>query len=78
MSVFGKRKSERILDTVSERLVQSLSEVLHDTVAEVLAAKGKPRHTGIRRGAVALGGLAALTAGSAGISTLRRSQDAGD
>jgi len=73
--VFAKHKSQRILEKASERLIESLSEVLRDTLSEALSGgDGKPRHSGIRRSAVAVGAVAALTAGSAGISTVRRSQ----
>ena len=77
--MFAKHQSQRVLERVSDRLLESLSDVLHDALIEALAARGgKPRHSIIRRGAVAVGTVTALTAGSAGISTLRRSQDASE
>jgi hypothetical protein len=78
---------EALLDTVTDSLAavrgasrvmrrlraKSEPEALLDTVTDSLAtARGSVRRSTLLKGALIAGGLAALTAGSAAISSLRR------
>lgn len=52
-----------VLESTAQRLLEALGESVEQS--------RKPRHVGVRRAAFAAGGLALLTAASAGISSLR-------
>ena len=54
-----------VLESTAERLLEALSESVPAD------ADTKPRHKTLRRAAYAAGALAAVTAASAGISSLR-------
>lgn len=68
-----KRKSRlrRLLDTAESSIVAPIAKRLH--------LPGRPPDTSVKVGLIAGGGLTGLTAGSAGISSLRRRiEGAGD
>jgi hypothetical protein len=68
-----KRKSRR------QRLVETIGDVIATPIAKKIHLPGRPPDKAVRVGLIAAGGLTGLTAGSAGISSLRRrAQGAGD
>lgn len=62
-----KRKSRR-----PQRFIEKLGHSLVAPVATRLQHVGRPSDKTLKVGAIAAGGLTGLTAGSAGISSLRR------
>ncbi len=61
-----KRKSrvQRMLDTVEDSVAKPLAKRVH--------LPGRPPDKAVKAGLIAAGGITGLTAGSAGISSLRR------
>jgi len=62
-----KSKFERVLETVGDSL--NVPSGVRSSLPDLNAGKG------LKRGLIAAGGLAGLTAGSAGISSLRRRKE---
>lgn len=61
-----KRKSrlQRVLETVEDSIAEPIAKRVH--------LPGRPPDKAVKAGLIAVGGLTGLTAGSAGISSLRR------
>ena len=64
-----KSRPQRLLTTVKDSFAGPLAERLH--------LPGRPSDRTVKAGLIAAGGLTGLTAGSAGISSLRRARSEG-
>jgi hypothetical protein len=67
-----KRRSRR------QRLLETIDDAIGAPIAKKVHLPGRPPDKAVKVGLIAAGGLTGLTAGSAGISSLRRRAEGAD